>query len=317
VRIFLLRGYIALFFLRQISFVAIVSSVNKFFVIKLQYELESIMRSYTFIIAVLILCFLPAGESAWSRDKSLNVHTFFSSEDVSAVKRGIPVTRAMVKAKETVVSGSSKRELIIPDSPFISGDFKKYELIMEEKAYFPLKKGMSRKDVYNSFFSYSHLSKTKYYSRTEDTVQQLVLSATGLKNRGKTAMADPRYDAVNKQVKHYFMFSDNRFGDQFYEQIVLAENNGFISSCQSTAKMTKYGLTVNNAGESRMITIVIFDGNKGLYYYSLQGMRVRRTTFLNMGIVKPASFGNRIRANTIHFARLLNIDWSDKYAAFH
>ena len=56
----------------------------------------------------------------------------------------------------------------------------------------------------------------------------------------------------------------------------------------------------------------IYDEEKeGFFYYTVSPIRIRIDLALKK--LSPTTFSNRLRATTVHLAKLLGLDWEDKY----
>jgi hypothetical protein len=113
------------------------------------------------------------------------------------------------------------------------------------------------------------------------------------------------------------MMKDNRFGNLLYRSTILVEGDtlAMVNTCMEPLK--KLGFTIAGPGQYNMITLLMRDRvSGGWFLYSVTTSPVRNTLFLRLKIVSPKSFGNRLRASTVHLARGLGQEWKNRLPAF-
>jgi hypothetical protein len=86
----------------------------------------------------------------------------------------------------------------------------------------------------------------------------------------------------------------------------------FIAKNYTMTPVKRYGVTVSAEGEYRMITFLFPEGSRGYYLYSVHALRIRSAVMLKSGFLNSESFANRIRACTVHTAKLFGVNWCGK-----
>jgi len=273
---------------------------------------------------ILLLLFLPVTAVFFMQSViySLEIDSlqvFFSPREMKLLREGAIITRSRVKKGTIVMTEGTEGKIHIPVTNLIPASLNDFDLLAEEKAFFPLVTGKNEPlALSNMLFAFSRLRGMKYYSKTGGVIETLIIQSRRISSPESTAaVPDPSYGDIREKRMHYFMFQDNRFGNQRFRSELISNGSDFILKNISLEAMRKYGMLVNNAGEYQMIYFFLYDARaRGYFYYSLHAMRVRSAGFRSMGLVTPESFGNRLRANTVHFAGLMGMDWTGRISPF-
>ncbi len=269
--------------------------------------MDSIKRKYliAFIVALVFSVYIPEGYSFGN---------FFSPTERKAMLQGKIVSRTTVYGK-TIVSGGKKVSVRPPSCRFLPEDIAKYEILAEERAFFPLPPARDhRKCLYDAMVSFEKMKGMKYYSTGSGKPKTLILDSSLISDG--TAGEKSKSDA-KKKLTHFYRIKDNRFGWQSFKQNIFNAGNSFIAFSKSLQPMKRFGSTINYAGESLIVYVFHYDHRlKGYLYLGLHAMRMRNSYFRGLGLPSPTSMANRLRANTVYLAGLLGSDWSGKLKAF-
>jgi hypothetical protein len=248
----------------------------------------------------------------------VSINTFFNSKDIDRVKKGEIITRMYLK--NNAVDENTDLSINIPSTKYINEDFGIYEMITDEKAFFPYKIESSEKKLkfYNTLTAFSKLTGMNYYSRKIQKVDKLILSSYRIESPSKTkALDDIVYSQINDKVINYFIQKDNKFGNLSYESELYNEGDNFIliNKCLDPIKLA---VIVSKKEEFKIISYFIYDRELGgFFYYSAQIMRIRAEFTLKKNKIMaftlfPTTFSNRIRAATVHFAKMIGLNWDEK-----
>ena len=251
---------------------------------------------------------LPAGAA-----KLISLQSLFSAAEITAVLQGKIITRTYLKGSPSVNVGN-RNDLRIPSSEYI-GDFSNYEMVADEKAFIPYRLTKeNRLAFYNLLASHSRLTGMKYYSRTDNKLEPFIIDSHSVDStEGVRGTADPVYASIEKKRESFFRIRDNRFGDMVFRSNLYSEGDCFIVKNTCAVPLSKYGLSLSRAGEYQMINVLLYDGKAGgFYYYAVHALRIRSDALLKSGMLSAWSFANRLRAGTIHTARMLGVDLMDK-----
>ena len=241
------------------------------------------------------------------------VHNFFSDGERSAVKQGKILTRVYLKGSGVDGGKKPAQSFAVPVTRYTSG-ITGWEMIAEEKAYIPSFPG--KLPLYISLLAYSRYSGMKYYSVTDRTMQSFILSAYTVVSTGsEVAVRDSRPGAIAPSRTGYFRVRDNRLGWLTFRGELYHSDGVFIAKNYTMTPVTRYGVKVSAKGEYRMITFLFPEGSRGYYLYSVHALRIRSTVMLKSGFLSGESFANRIRACTVHTAKLFGVNWRGKIVA--
>jgi hypothetical protein len=269
-------------------------------------HLLSNMIMLSLVLAGLLPC--PAGAA-----NGISLQALFSADEIAALRQGKIITRAYLKGSPSLNVGGTN-DLRIPRLEHL-GDFSNYEMVADEKAFIPYKlTDENRLAFYNLLASHSHLAGMKYYSRTDERLEPFIIDSYSVDSaEGARKTADPVYPSIEKKRVNYFRVRDNRFGDMVFRSKIYNEGDGFIIKNACTVPLSRYGLSLSRAGEYQIINILLYDRKAGgFYYYALHALRIRSGALLKSGMLSTWNFANRLRAGTVHMARMLGVDLTDK-----
>ncbi|MBN2039397.1 MAG: hypothetical protein JW864_05110 [Spirochaetes bacterium] len=239
---------------------------------------------------------------------------FFNESEKNILLKGEIITKVFLKHRGTVHTPDSDNKIKIPESIYIDKDISGYELICVEKAFLPCENESGIRIFYEQLNNISGLTKVMYYSRTDEQYRQLITESRKINRPESIKFPESILQPVSR---NYFSITDNRFGNLKFKSELYRDGNSLVLKNICIQPMEKYFATINHKYEYRLISFFIYDRKAGGYFlYSINAMRIRSRMILNLGILKPESFGNRIRAYTVYFAGLLGLDWKGRLKAF-
>jgi hypothetical protein len=261
---------------------------------------------YFFITLFLFNIFL-----AFSLDE-LNTAAFLNNDEIKRTVSGEIISRMFIKydsRKENNVDN-----ITIARTKYNDEDFSVYEVITDEKAFIPYKLTPGSKlDLYNILASFSKLNGMKYYSRRAGKVIPLIEESYRVTSMSGNKYDDIKYDKIQPKATSMFLQKDNKFGKLIYRSELYNEGDNFILVNTCLEPISKLIFNINNEQEYKIFTFLLYDKKQeGYFLYSYQVMRVRVELILKNKMLSPTTFANRMRASTVHLAKLLGIDWSSK-----
>jgi len=241
------------------------------------------------------------------------VGTCMSAQEMRAVKSGRILTRVYLKHNGAGNVKQATGYFSIPATPYTAG-IRGWEMLAEEKAYIPASPDMLQ--LYNSLLGYSSYAGMHYYSVTDRAMKPFIREAYTIASPGSVRrVRDSRAVSITPSRNGYFRIRDNRLGWLTFKGELFYRNGVFIAKNYSVTPVTRYGVTISRKGEYRMITFLFPDGPGGYYLYSVHALRIRSEVMLKSGFLNSESFANRIRAATVHTAKLLGRNWIGKIIA--
>ncbi|OHD05996.1 MAG: hypothetical protein A2086_05035 [Spirochaetes bacterium GWD1_27_9] len=244
--------------------------------------------------------------------EEINISTFFSKEDISKLDNGELISRMYVKfnAKKE----NTDENIPIPQTKYNNEDFSIYEVVTDEKVFIPFElTDQSKLQFYNTLTSYSKLKGMVYYSRRAGKVEELIKKCYRVESLSETSYPDINYNQILPKVSNMFLQKDNKLGTLTFRSEIYNEADNFVMVNTCIEPITVGLLTINNSEEYKIYSFFFYDKEKkGFYYYTFQALRVNDNFILKLGVLAPTTFSNRLRASTVHLAKLLGIDWTNK-----
>ncbi|HOJ63064.1 MAG TPA: hypothetical protein PLE45_01475 [Spirochaetota bacterium] len=243
----------------------------------------------------------------------IDVEKIFSQKDKEAVLKGEIITRRYMKYNPANLNTHSKID--VPKTEFTNEDYTGYEVIIDEKAFIPyeIKNESDLLKIFNIINNVSLAKGMKYYSNRAGEVLEFILESYMVEGENKfKKIDDPVYNKVQQKTEAYFYQKDNRFGKLFYKKTVYNEGNNFyiITECLDPIFFI---VPLNKKGDYKVISYFIYNPeNKGYFYYALLTTRIRNDFILQKGYTNATLFSSRLRAVTVHFAKLIGLDWYNK-----
>lgn len=244
----------------------------------------------------------------------INVKSMFTENEIKATLRGEFLTSVKLSGRGEAISPGV--EITSPvKNGYVYVSAADYDLAAVEKGFFHMEQSdASRKKIYRALAGIELLKGMKYFSVTENGVKELVTESWRIPSSDDYNTAG---DAVPAKSVFHFAIKDNRLGVLKFRSEILSASDLFVMRNVSVATATKFGMTVFHPGDFRVFRILIYDRKlKGYFFYNAQFMKVRSDVLNRFDLIKPGSFGNRIRGEDVHFLKTLGIERPDRLAAF-
>ena len=268
------------------------------------------------IIYVYLFC---ASLSSLNAQSGLSLETIINEQEKQILLKGEIITKSFLKFNSTLHTPNTNAQIYIPETKYSGKDIEGYEMICVEKAFFPYNLTTEAKILfYNILADASKLSGMKYYSKTDSKTEVLITNSAKINSlEHRKPVKNVLFEAIHPKTVNYLTITDNRFGKLTFRSELFNEGNSFILKNVCIDPMEKYFISINNKEEYRLISFFIYDNKaKGYFYCSINAMRIRSDYFLKLGMLSAANFANRMRGSTVHTAKLLGLDWTDKIKAF-
>ncbi len=266
------------------------------------------MKKYLIIFILFILLI-----QLFSNEKNILLSDVFSKTDLINLENGNFLTRMYVKFN---IRGENTDSIInIPKTIYSKEDYSVYEVITDEKVFIPYNLTEETKlNFYNILTSYSKLEGMVYYSRSDAKVTKLIMKCYRVESLSGNKYNDIKYSKILPKITNMFLQKDNKLGTLIFRSELYNEGNNFIMVNVCIQPISKLFIDINKKEEYKIVSFFIYDEiKKGFYMYTFQVMRVRIENLLKNGnMFKPTTFSNRLRASTIHLAKLIGLDWKDK-----
>jgi len=241
---------------------------------------------------------------------------FFTPNEIILAKKGEFLTSVTLKDKGDAVTYGVEnpfpaRNVYLPPS----SDF---DMVAVEKGFFHMENnGANRLKIYRTITDFAGLSGMIYYSKSDEAYSKLILYAYRIQSRDSYIKAGSGKDGVPEQTLTHLVVKDNRLGLLSFKSEIKTSGDNFIISSISTGTVTRLGMKIFYPGDYRIYKFFIYDNkSKGYFFYTAQFMTVRSDILNKINLIKPESFGNRIRADDIHFMKRIGVDRTAKLAAF-
>lgn len=265
---------------------------------------------------ILISIFLTITLFTLSTLENVSIDTFFTANDIQKINANELISRMYVKYNKK--GENTNGELAIPRTNFNNEDHSVYEVKADEKGFIPYElTPESKLKFYNTLCSFRKLEGMKYYSRRAGDVKKMVEECYTVKSLAGKKYQDSHYEQISDSVSNMFLQKDNKFGTIIFRSDLHNDGNNFIMINTCLTPISKMFFNVNESEEFTIGNFFIYsEEKKGFYYYTYLVSRVRIDFILKSGLWGPTAFSNRIRATTVHLAKLLGHDWSDKINAW-
>lgn len=247
----------------------------------------------------------------------VELNTFFTEEDFNKINDNQIISRMYIK--HNARGENSDKEIIIPRTKYLDEDFSQYEIIADEKGFLPFDLTQESKlKFYNILTSFSKLEGMEYYSRRAGKKELLIKKCYRVESLSGKRHDDMVYNEIKPKVSNMFYQEDNKFGKLFYRSDLYNEGDNFILVNTCLEPLSKLIFSINEKEEYKICSYYIYNKEKkGFYYYSFLVMRVRVNALLSMKQgYSPTTFSNRLRASSVHLAKLIGLDWTDKLNAW-
>jgi hypothetical protein len=241
---------------------------------------------------------------------------FMTQGEMMLAGKGELLTSVILKDKGNVTTPGMENPFPAHHSIMPQGTG--FDMIAVEKGFFPMRNtGTNRLKIYKALTDYAALTGMVYYSRSDGVFSKLILGSYRVQSPDDYIKTGTGKDGVPEQTVSHVEFRDNRLGLLSFRNEVTAAGDNFIITGISTGTVSRFGMTIFYPGDYRIYKFLIYDRKlKGYFFYTAQFMKIRSDILNKMDLIMPESFGNRIRAENIHFMKMLGIDRTVKLAAF-
>jgi len=267
----------------------------------------------TLFLTIIAVSFFRFSYSA----PDITPNSFFTANELKLARDGEFLTAVSLTGKGEVHSGGVEKILPVKNS-YIKASASDYDMVAVEKGFFYMEgNSLNRQKIYNSLTDFSQLKGMIYYSMTEGGNISLILDSYKMQSDDDYIKKNTRDKNIPEAVLSHFAIKDNRLGILKFKSEFISRGGNFIMINTSTGTSSRFGMKIFNPGDYRIYKILIYDKNfKGYYFYTVQYMKVRSGILSKFDLIKPESFGNRVRADNIHFLKSIGADRPAKLAAF-
>jgi hypothetical protein len=248
---------------------------------------------------------------------SLSLNSFFTVNEKRYAVNGEFLTSVSLAGKGEVHSNGIENSFPVRNS-YITASSSNYDMAAVEKGFFYMDGNSSgREKIFRSLTDFSTLKGMVYYSQTSGSSSTLILDSWKIQSQDDYIKVNVKDKTIPESARSHFAIKDNRLGLLTFKSEFIASGENFIMINTSTGTSSRFGMKIFYPGDYRIYKILIYDKNlKGYYFYTAQFMKVRSSILSKMDLIKPESFANRVRAESIHFLKSLGVDRSGKLAAF-
>jgi hypothetical protein len=268
------------------------------------------------LINIFLTFFMLAAESAVFSAEPPLIPTFFSNEEISRINNGDIISRMYVKGNARGENSNEKIEIRV--TIYDNEDFTVYEAIADEKSFLPYPlNSESKLKFYNILTSFSKLKGMLYYSRRDAKVTELVKDCYRVESRSGNKKPDIVYSSIKSKTTSMFLQKDNKFGKLIYRSELYNNGDDFVLVNTCLEPISALFINLNDSEEYKIISYFLYSPEKkGFFIYSVLAMRLKSNLALTNTAFGPTGFSNRLRASTVHLAKLIGLDWSNKYNAW-
>ncbi len=247
----------------------------------------------------------------------LNAGNFFTVNETGYALSGEFLISVVLKGKGAVSSGGVEKSLPVMNS-YLTASSADYDMVAVEKGFFPMEmNSWNRQKIHRSLTDFSILKGMQYYSQTQKGNAALILDSFRISSRNDYTTENINDKSIPSSSLSHFSIKDNRLGILTFKSEFISSGYNFISINTLTGRASKYGMDIFYPGDYRIYKFLIYDKKrKGYFFYTAQFMRVRSSILNKIDLIKPESFGNRVRGENIHFLKSIGVDRSSKLAAF-
>ena len=246
----------------------------------------------------------------------ISLKAFFTDNEIKFVLNGEFLTAITLKGKGNASSGPVENTIPAKNGYF-NAAISEFDMIAIDKGFFNMEENDQNRDrIYRLLTNFSHLKGMEYYSQTDKGKEALILKSYKIDSSENFISTSKKLNIPEKTISH-FAIQDNRLGLLTFKSELIFDGENFIINNTLSKAVTKLGMKIFNPMDYRIYKFLIYDKkSKGYFFYTVQFMKVRSNVFNKFNLIKPESFGNRVRAENIHFLKNIGIDRSGKLAAF-
>lgn len=242
---------------------------------------------------------------------------FFKTNEMKLAVNGEFLTSVTLKGKGDVSSAGVEITSPVPNS-YIAASLSGFDMAAVEKGFFYMDNSSgNRLKIYRAMTDFYSLKGMVYYSKTEGKNSILILDSYRLQSPDDYIKENVKEKSVPESSLSHFAVKDNRLGLLTFKSELICNGGNFIMINTSTGNVSMYGMKIFYPGDYLIYQFLIYDSKlKGYFFYTAQFMKVRSSILSKIDLIKPESFGNRVRAANIHFLKSVGIDRPGKLAAF-
>jgi hypothetical protein len=262
------------------------------------------------IAVIIIICTLHVLHAA-----SLSLNSFFTDNEIKFSLKGEFLTSVSLKGSGNAVSGPVENTLPAKNM-YLNETISGFDMIAIDKGFFNMEDDKNRERIYKSLTDFSNLKNMKYYSQSDKGNAVLIIKSYKI-DSSENSISQNKKDNIPEKTIFRFAIEDNRLGLLTFKSELVYDGENFIMTNTLSKGVTKLGMNIFNPGDYKIYKFFIYDKkSKGYFFYTVQFMKVRSNVLNKFNLIKPESFGNRVRAENIHFLKSIGINRSGKLAAF-
>lgn len=271
------------------------------------------MSKFKILFFAAVLIFSSISNFSYSEISS---NIFFSAGEIKFVLNGDFLTSVIINGIGEVHSPGMEKTTPVLNRYFTIPS--NYDMAAVEKGFFFMEgNSANRLRIYRTLTDFPALKGMLYYSQTMKNYSALIIDSYRIQSREDSVSGIIKEGEIPEKKIFHFAVRDNRLGLITFRSEFIRSGDNFVVINTSTGNSTKFGMKIFNPGDYRIHRIFIYDRNlKGYFFYTVQFMKVRSDILNKTGLIKPESFGNRIRAENVHFLKMIGVDRSGKLAAF-
>ncbi len=248
---------------------------------------------------------------------AISPDSYFTPGEKKTAVTGEFLTSAVLKGKGEVSTSGVENTAAVQNS-FITTSLNSYDMVAFEKGFFYMENSSVNKlKIYRAMTDFNYLKGMVYYSKTRDEKSTLIVDSCRIPSPEDYTKGRVNGTDVPEVTVSRFAVKDNRLGLLNFTSELVCSDIDFKMINRSSGNASIYGMRIFNPGDYLIYKTLIYDKKlKGYFFYTVQYMKVRSSILEKFDLIKPESFGNRIRAENVHFLKSIGIDRSDKLAAF-
>ncbi|MCX7679464.1 MAG: hypothetical protein N2316_09620 [Spirochaetes bacterium] len=235
--------------------------------------------------------------------------SFFLGLEKISVESGTIITRVSAPGRKSFRKPLGEK-IVLPPISVIPKELNEYDIIAEEKAFFPyLLTAQNKIAFYNLLFRFSSFKGMQYFSKREKKIATYIIDCNTIVSMNDyTAIPDREYSSIVPKRQGFFKILDNRFGEIIFQSEIIAEQNVFVIKNVNINPLQKFGhVLVPKGGLVNLAVYSYCSAKKGFYYYSVHAIKLGENSIIT-ALLDPESVANRIRAETVHRASMLGLD---------
>jgi hypothetical protein len=263
------------------------------------------------ILTIIIICTLISASNPL-----ISLKSFFTDNEIKSALNGNFLTSVKLKGLGSADSGQVDNGSSAKNG-YLDAAESEFDMIAIDKGFFSMEaNGKNRDRLYKLLTNFSYLKGMEYYSQSDKSNATLILKSYKIDST-ENSISNNKIENIPEKTISSFSVQDNRLGLLTFKSELIYDGENFIVNNTLSKVVTKFGLNIFNPKDYRVYKFLIYDKkSKGYFFYTIQFMKVRSNVLNSFNLIKPESFGNRVRAEDIHFLKNIGIDRFEKLAAF-